>query len=86
MTWSQLERSRPTLTIRMPDDKRMSFNLQPVLKGDLLELRPLRAEDFRDLYAAASDPLIWEQHPVKDRYKIEVFDGFFHEALNLVER
>jgi RimJ/RimL family protein N-acetyltransferase len=59
----------------------MSFDLQPILKGKLLELRPLRPEDFHDLYAVASDPLIWEQHPVKDRYKAEVFEGFFRESL-----
>jgi N-acetyltransferase len=59
----------------------MSFDLQPILKGELLELRPLRAEDFHDLYAVAADPLIWEQHPIKDRYKEEVFKGFFREAL-----
>ena len=59
----------------------MSFDFQPALKGELLELRPLRAEDFHDLYAVASDPLIWEQHPVRDRYKEEVFRGFFREAL-----
>ncbi|HTM24461.1 MAG TPA: GNAT family N-acetyltransferase [Vicinamibacterales bacterium] len=59
----------------------MPFDLQPVLTGDLLELRPLRPEDFRELYAVASDPLIWEQHPASDRYKPEVFDGFFREAL-----
>jgi len=59
----------------------MSFDLQPALKGDLLELRPLRPEDFHDLYAVASDPLIWEQHPTKNRYKEEVFQEFFREAL-----
>jgi len=59
----------------------MSFDLQPTLKSELLELRPLRSEDFRDLYAAASDPLIWEQHPNWDRYKEEVFRKFFSEAL-----
>jgi N-acetyltransferase len=59
----------------------MPFELQPVLKGELLELRPLRAEDFHDLYAVASDPLIWEQHPNSDRYKEEVFQQFFREAL-----
>ncbi len=59
----------------------MAFDLQPILKGQLLELRPLRAEDFHDLYAVAADPLIWEQHPSKDRYKKEVFEGFFREAL-----
>lgn len=59
----------------------MPFDLQPTLKGQLVELRPLRAEDFHDLYAVASDPLIWEQHPVRDRYKPEVFRAFFREAL-----
>jgi RimJ/RimL family protein N-acetyltransferase len=59
----------------------MPFELQPILKGQLLELRPLRAEDFHDLYTVASDPLIWEQHPKKDRYKKEVFEEFFREAI-----
>jgi N-acetyltransferase len=59
----------------------MSFDLQPILKGGLLQLRPLRPEDFHDLYAVASDPLIWEQHPCKDRYKEEIFREFFREAL-----
>jgi RimJ/RimL family protein N-acetyltransferase len=59
----------------------MSFDLQPTLKGELLELRPLRPEDFHDLFAVAADPLIWERHPNNDRYKEEVFKVFFHEAL-----
>jgi N-acetyltransferase len=63
------------------DNRRMPFDLQPTLKGELLELRPLRPEDFADLFAVACDPLIWEQHPAKDRYKEEVFKVFFREAL-----
>jgi RimJ/RimL family protein N-acetyltransferase len=59
----------------------MPFDLQPCLKGEIVELRPLCAEDFRDLYAVASDPLIWEQHPSKDRYQEKVFKVFFREAL-----
>jgi RimJ/RimL family protein N-acetyltransferase len=59
----------------------MPFDLQPTLKGELLELRPLRPEDFDDLFAVASDPLIWEQHPARDRYKEEVFRAFFRDAL-----
>jgi RimJ/RimL family protein N-acetyltransferase len=54
---------------------------QPVLKGQLLELRPLRPEDFSDLYAVASDPLIWAQHPHNTRYQEEVFKKFFRDAL-----
>jgi RimJ/RimL family protein N-acetyltransferase len=60
----------------------MPFDRQPTLKGQLLELRPLRADDYRELFAVASDPLIWEQHPVKDRYKEEVFNEFFSDAMN----
>jgi RimJ/RimL family protein N-acetyltransferase len=59
----------------------MAFDLQPTLHGELLKLRPLRLEDFQDLYAVASDPLIWEQHPAKDRCQEEVFKAFFREAL-----
>jgi RimJ/RimL family protein N-acetyltransferase len=29
----------------------------------------------------ASDPLIWEQHPSKDRYKEDIFQAFFREAM-----
>jgi N-acetyltransferase len=54
---------------------------QPTLRGDLLELRPLRAEDFPALFAVASDPLIWEQHPASDRYQEAVFREFFREAM-----
>lgn len=59
----------------------MGFDSQPLLKGDLVELRPLRAEDHDDLYAVAADPLIWEQHPVHDRHERAVFQGFFREAM-----
>ena len=62
--------------------KSASFDFQPILKGNLLELRPLRPGDYHDLYAVASDPLIWEQHPVKDRCKEEVFQEFFQKALH----
>ena len=59
----------------------MSFDLQPNLIGELIELRPLRADDWDDLFAVASDPLIWEQHPESDRYKEDVFKVFFKDAL-----
>ena len=56
-------------------------NLQPHLTGDLLELRPIRPDDWQELFAAASDPLIWELHPASDRYQEEVFRGYFEGAL-----
>ena len=60
----------------------MSFDLQPHLRGELIELRPLRREDWNNLFAVASDPLIWEQHPESDRYKKEIFKIFFEGALD----
>ncbi len=59
----------------------MEFDLQPTLKGNLIEIRPLRREDFDALFAAASDPLIWEQHPENDRYTREVFQRYFDGAI-----
>jgi len=38
-------------------------------------------EDFDALFAAARDPLIWEQHPENDRYRREVFRKFFDGAI-----
>ncbi|MGB3457047.1 MAG: GNAT family N-acetyltransferase [Litorimonas sp.] len=55
----------------------MSFDLQPVLEDDRVRLRPMRDEDFDDLFSVASDPLIWEQHPASDRYTPDVFREFF---------
>lgn len=57
------------------------FDLQPVLTGDTIELRPLREEDFPALYAVASDPLIWAQHPEPDRWTEPVFRAFFRGAI-----
>jgi N-acetyltransferase len=59
----------------------MPFDRQPRLQGDLLELRPLTADDFPTLYAVAADPLLWEQHPCPDRYQEDVFGAFFREAM-----
>ena len=59
----------------------MDFDLQPTLDGSLVRLRPLAAEEFEALYAVASDPLIWEQHPEPLRYRREVFQKFFDGAI-----
>ena len=57
------------------------FDLQPTLKNELVILRPLREEDFEDLYEVASDPLIWVQHPAKERSQREGFGVFFKDAM-----
>ena len=59
----------------------MNFNRQPILENDLLILRPLKEEDFENLYKVASDPLIWEQHPAKNRSERTGFEAFFKEAI-----
>lgn len=67
--------SRPSRPLSSP------FDRQPTLSGDLVELRPLRAEDYDALYAVASDPLMWAQHPARDRYREPVFRELFRESL-----
>ena len=57
------------------------MNLQPTLHNEVVLLRPLRPDDFEPLYAVASDPLIWEQHPNPTRYQRPVFETFFAGAL-----
>jgi RimJ/RimL family protein N-acetyltransferase len=57
------------------------FDYQPVLRGDLVTLRPLHPDDYDALFAVAADPLIWEQHPDKTRHQSTGFQRFFEEAL-----
>ncbi|AKO98421.1 Acetyltransferase [Marinovum algicola DG 898] len=53
------------------------FDFAPVLTGETLHLRPLRAEDRDGLYRAARDPLIWAGHPARTRHERAVFDPYF---------
>lgn len=59
----------------------MNFSVQPILENENVKLVPLDQTDFEQLFAVASDPLVWEQHPNKDRYKREVFENFFKGAM-----
>lgn len=59
----------------------MKFSIQSRLKTENVKLVPLQTDDFEQLFAVASDPLVWEQHPNKDRYKREVFENFFQGAM-----
>lgn len=54
---------------------------QPVLEGERLLLRPLRPGDQAALYAIASDPRVWEQHPQPDRWREPVFAAYFADLL-----
>lgn len=59
----------------------MSFELQPTITNELIKITPLKEDDFDELYTVASDPLLWEQHPNKNRYQLEVFRNFFKGAI-----
>lgn len=56
-------------------------DLQPTLSGDHVVLRPLVADDWEEMFAAAADPLIWAVHPAPDRYTEPVFRDYFDGAL-----
>jgi len=58
-----------------------SMNIQPILETEHVVLQPLAVGDFEDLYAVASDPAIWAQHPNQDRWKKDVFANFFQGAI-----
>src|SRR5579862_6802940 len=68
-------RRRATMPSAVP------FDLQPILKGELVELRPLRPDDYNALYVVARDPLLWEQHPANNRHEPAVFRQFFADAI-----
>lgn len=57
------------------------FDLQPILTGERVLIRPLEEVDWEAMYKAAADPAIWEQHPASNRYQEAVFRGFFDVAL-----
>ena len=41
----------------------------------------MRPDDFEALFRVAADPLIWEQHPERNRYEEATFRAFFADAL-----
>ena len=57
------------------------LDLQPILTGNLIALRPLQARDFEELVTAAADPLVWAQHPDASRSTREGFTPAFEDAL-----
>jgi RimJ/RimL family protein N-acetyltransferase len=63
--------------------KTVTINWQPQdLEDDIVKLAPLAKSDFEKMFEVASDPLIWEQHPTKNRYKREVFQLYFDGAIS----
>ena len=59
----------------------MTFDLQPLLRGDLVGVSSLCAADCDDLFEFARDHVVWQQHLVKDRYRYEMLTRLFVESL-----
>jgi RimJ/RimL family protein N-acetyltransferase len=59
----------------------MPPDLQPMLVGPRVIVRPIAPMDWREMFAAAADPEIWALHPISDRYTEKVFRGFFDGAI-----
>jgi RimJ/RimL family protein N-acetyltransferase len=59
----------------------MNSITQKPLENEVAFLIPLVESDFDRLYSVASDPLIWEQHPNKNRYKKDEFGIYFRGAI-----
>jgi N-acetyltransferase len=60
----------------------MKFDLQPnFLKNNIITLIPLEESHFEMLFEVASNPLVWQQHPIPNRYKREIFKTFFEGAI-----
>ncbi len=69
----------------------MSADAGPVAEDGLVFRLPLQTEhyslelltpnDFAALYAVASDPPLWEQHPEADRWRRSRFQRFFQGGL-----
>lgn len=57
------------------------LNFKPTLQSELVLIRPLVDTDFDNLFAISSDPLLWEQHPAKERATLEGFKKWFAEAM-----
>jgi len=57
------------------------MNIQPTLENDLVRIRPLDEDDFEQLFTAAADPAIWEQHWTTDRWLPAGFKKFFDESI-----
>jgi hypothetical protein len=62
------------------------LDLQPTLGGKRITVRPLEPQDFENLFAVASDPLIWSQHPDPGRGTREGFPPVFRRRSGVKER
>lgn len=57
-------------------------HIQQHLESSRLHLISLNESDFPELFKLASDPLVWEQHPNKNRYQLSEFQNYFKGAMD----
>jgi RimJ/RimL family protein N-acetyltransferase len=57
------------------------FDFEPALTGDLLAMRPLRAEDLAGLFAVGGEPAVWTMHPNPERATEAGFRPYFEDQL-----
>jgi hypothetical protein len=55
-------------------------DFRPTLTGPTVIVRPVVPADWQEMFAAGSDPAIWEVHPIPDRYTEPAFRKFFDGA------
>jgi N-acetyltransferase len=58
-----------------------AFDTNVLLSNNLVTASPLEQAHFDDLFAAANDVLIWEQHPNPNRYQLKEFTTYFEGAM-----
>lgn len=58
----------------------MPFDTQQVIENNEVILTPLVDEYYNQLHDVASDPILWEHHPISNAYTAEGFDKFYKEA------
>ncbi len=57
------------------------LDIQAILETENILLLPLLESDFEELYAVASDPNVWAQHPNKNRWQRDIFKVYFEGAI-----
>lgn len=58
-----------------------AFDVQPILSGERVTLRPVTAEDWEALFALGGEPEVWAGHPARDRYLEPNFRQYFEGGL-----
>lgn len=61
----------------------MAFNTLATLETNNILLRKLELSDYDELYKVASNPLLWQHHPIANPYESAGFKKFFNDALQV---